>query len=65
MISEEEEFLITVIIYGSIIFCGLLLSIVIGAFAWRIWGLNKKKNIIKELYEKERKNGQKGSRGHF
>lgn len=64
-ISEQEEFFINFIIYGSIIFCGLLVSIVIGAFAWKLYGLGKKKNIIKELYGKERKNGQGGSQGSY
>lgn len=64
-ITDQQEFFINFIIYGSIIFCGLLVSIVIGAFAWRLYGLGKRKNIIKELYGKERKNGQRGSHGRF
>lgn len=66
--TGEEEFYISVIIYGAIGFVGLLLVIILGAFAWKLKGSLKKKTIIKEIYnEKERKNGQHkgGSRGSY
>lgn len=66
--NGQEEFYISVIIWGAVILVGVLLVIVLGAFAWKLRGSLKKKTIIKELYEnKERTNGQSkgGSRGSY
>lgn len=63
-----QEFYISLAVYGGIILAGLLVIIILGAFAWKLKGSLKKKQIIKELYEeKERKNGQHkgGARGKW
>lgn len=64
--TGQEEFYLTA--WGGIIVAGSLILIVLIAFIWKLKGVLKRKNIIKELYgERERKNGQSkgGSHGHY
>ena len=65
MEQEQQEFYVTLAIYGGLIFAGLLVSIVLGAFAFILLGRNNTDKAIKKLYEKERKNGTGGSHGKY
>lgn len=64
-ISEQEEFYVNLALFGGFALLALVFSIIIGMIVWKLLTLTRKKNIIKELYGKERKNGQKGSHGRF
>lgn len=64
--KEDQEFWIALVVYGGIISLGLVISIALVMVGLAIKkGINKK-SVIKELFnEKQRKNGQGGSRGHY
>lgn len=63
--EEQQEFYMAVVIYGGVIFAGLLVTIVLGAVALKLWGNHKEQKIVKKLYEQKRKNGRGGSSGTY
>lgn len=65
MTGSQDEFWAGFIIYGTVITLGLLFSGLLGLAVYIQWKKNKKGNVIKKLYEQERKNGKGGARGSY
>lgn len=62
-----EEFYAALALYGGISFAGLLIVVVLTLIGLAYKNRVTEKKVIKELYGKERKNGQHkgGARGKF
>lgn len=65
MTGSQDEFWVAFIIYGTVIALGLLFSGLLGLAVYIQWKKNKRGNVIKKLYEQERKNGTGGAQGSY
>lgn len=64
--EEELDFWFPVLMFGGVIFALLLVAIWYWFLKVKIDKKIDKQTIVKELFdEKERKNGQGGSQGHY
>ena len=64
-IGHEQEFYISLIIYGGLLMAGILVVSVLLLFGFAIRRKIKDSNVTKKLYEQERKNGTGGSQGNY
>lgn len=65
--AQTQEFYIALSLYGGVIFSGLLIVGVLTLIGLAYKNRVTEKKVIKNLYEKERSNGQHkgGARGKF
>lgn len=58
--GNEQEFYVSLVIYGTVLTLGFCLLIAFGFLFVAIRNKVKRKKVIKQIYEQERKNGTTG-----